>query len=425
MIVQANALHLPLADASVHAIVTSPPYWALRTYAGDHQLQTWPDGWLGQLGSEPSPEMYLEHMRCVFRELWRVLRPDGSLWLNMGDSYQNDTKWGGSSGRKNTGAVAGGYQGQRVRRKTDLDRKRPNAAAYGQFKRRQNKKLVGMPWRLALALQDDGWLLRSEVIWHKASPMPESCVDRPTLAHEHIFLLTRQKKYYYDWFGSREPASGNAHARSAAATAIGRRGVHPKAAGGPNSGMRLAKTPAAQTLGRIQAKQNRSFSAAVVQLTRMRRQRTVWHFGSDRSILPHYAAFPRELARRCIQSATSDRGVCRSCGRQWERIIEKTKVGDWCRDKQQKSAGVNRCKFTANPGESGMRNEHFIDPQCIGWRPTCSCNAGDPVPALVLDPFGGTGTTAVAAYAMGRRAILVDVGYQQMQRQRLGLFANS
>ena len=148
---QANALYLPIADNSVDCVVTSPPYWGLRDYHVDNQL-----------GMESTPEEYCNNMVEVFREVWRVLKPTGTAWLNLGDSY-----------------VGTGHKA---------------------------KDLVGIPWRVAFALQTDGWYLRSDIIWSKPNPMPESVKDRPTKAHEYIFLLTKSKNYYYDADAIGEPA---------------------------------------------------------------------------------------------------------------------------------------------------------------------------------------------------------------------------
>jgi hypothetical protein len=142
-----------------------------------------------QLGLEPTPEAYVANMVAVFREVRRVLRKDGTVFLNIGDSYANDTKWGGASGEKNYTSAAGGYS--RDRKATGL----------------KPKDLVGIPWRLAFALQADGWYLRSEIIWAKPNPMPESVTDRPTKAHEQVFLLTRAPRYFYDADAVREPWS--------------------------------------------------------------------------------------------------------------------------------------------------------------------------------------------------------------------------
>jgi len=160
-----DARDLPIPDNSVDCVVTSPPYWGLRDYDTN-----------GQVGLESTPEEYCTVMVEVFREVWRVLKPTGTLWLNLGDSYASDTK-----GLK-------------------------------------SKDLVGIPWRVAFALQADGWYLRSDIIWSKPNPMPESVTDRPTKAHEYVFLLTKSPRYYYDDDAIKEPStemrSGN-HSRKA------------------------------------------------------------------------------------------------------------------------------------------------------------------------------------------------------------------
>ena len=255
---QGDALKMmqTLPEASVHCCVTSPPYWGLRDYGTakweggaadcDHSYNHGVQGTTGQradrtftaqavykdecrrcgavrvdgqLGLERTPEEYVARMVEVFREVRRVLRDDGTLWLNIGDSYSNDTKWGGTSGGKNATSAAGGYQGQRVRRGTDCDPKRGKRAE-GQPIGRCNgsglkpKDLVGIPWMLAFALRGDGWYLRSEIIWHKPNPMPESVKDRPTKSHEQIFLLAKRECYYYEDEAIREPHSEVSIARA-------------------------------------------------------------------------------------------------------------------------------------------------------------------------------------------------------------------
>jgi DNA modification methylase len=159
-----------LADATVQTCVTSPPYFGLRDY-----------GAAGQIGLESTPEAYVGRLVEVFREVRRVLKLDGTLWLNLGDSYANDTKWGGSTGGKHSGALHGHPVG-RARRSTGL----------------KSKDLIGVPWRVAFALQADGWYLRQDIIWAKPNPMPESVRDRCTKAHEYVFLLAKSKRYFYD-----------------------------------------------------------------------------------------------------------------------------------------------------------------------------------------------------------------------------------
>lgn len=163
---------------SVNCIVTSPPYWGLRDYGVD-----------GQIGHEETPEEYTAVLVDVFREARRVLRGDGTLWLNLGDSYANDGKWGGYSGGKHANGLHGPTGVGRAKRLTNL----------------KPKDLVGIPWRVAFALQADGWWLRSDIIWAKPNPMPESVSDRPTKAHEYLFLLTKSERYFYEADAIREP----------------------------------------------------------------------------------------------------------------------------------------------------------------------------------------------------------------------------
>ena len=171
-----------MPEASVQTCVTSPPYWGLRDYGVD-----------GQIGLEPTPDEYVERLVEVFREVRRVLRDDGTLWLNLGDSYA-------------TGGRGGGMEGERG------DKQRSNAGALLGPKTTpppnlKPKDLVGIPWRVAFALQADGWYLRSDIIWAKPNPMPESVTDRPTKAHEYLFLLAKSGRYYYDADAIREPHS--------------------------------------------------------------------------------------------------------------------------------------------------------------------------------------------------------------------------
>lgn len=164
-----------LPDRSVHCCVTSPPYWGLRDY-----------GEAGQIGLEQSPEEYVAELVAVFREVWRVLRDDGTLWLNLGDSYAGNNSRASNNGRAGFGNPRDGV-----------------------FERigdgLKTKDLVGIPWRVAFALQADGWYLRQDIIWHKPNPLPESVKDRCTKAHEYIFLMSKSPRYYFDYEAIREP----------------------------------------------------------------------------------------------------------------------------------------------------------------------------------------------------------------------------
>lgn len=176
----ALAVAKTLADGSVDCIVTSPPYFGLRNYEVD-----------GQYGLEASPAEYVATMRGLFTELRRVLADDGTLWLNLGDSYASDSKWGGATGGKHAAALHGNTGAGRIRRSTGLP----------------DKNLIGIPWRVAFALQDDGWILRNDVIWNKPNAMPESVRDRLSNRYEHVFLFSKSRQYWFDLDAIRQPCS--------------------------------------------------------------------------------------------------------------------------------------------------------------------------------------------------------------------------
>ncbi len=243
---------LSLPDGSVQCVVTSPPYFGLRDYGVD-----------GQIGLEPTLAEYVATLVSVFREVRRVLRDDGTCWLNLGDSYGrgarvdniNDNKRGLGA---NTGHVS-----------------LTTAGAYGRGAREhlKPKDLMMVPARVALALQEDGWWLRSDIIWAKKNCMPESVTDRPTSSHEHIFLLTKSARYYYDAEAVREESvsdhpSGNGYKRDA----------------------RLSYD------GRGQDEQ--------WQLQAHRNQRNVWHLATEPFPEAHFATFPSEIPRRCIKAGS-------------------------------------------------------------------------------------------------------------------------
>jgi DNA modification methylase len=312
--------------------VTSPPYFGLRDYGED-----------GQIGLEPTLGEYLARLADVFAEVHRVLRPDGTLWLNLGDSYADDSKWGGASGGKNASGKTGG-EGFRRRRQTGIPA----------------KNLIGVPWRVAFALQDAGWILRKAIVWHKPNPTPEAVRDRPTSAHEYIFLFAKQRSYHYDLKGFREPSvsqtpSGNGYKREAR---IGHDGQ-----GGRESDDRW-------------------------QLTDSRQARDVWTIPTVPFPDAHFAVFPPELPRRCIALGTSPR-ACPGCGSPWRRLTERQRLldgepvtGSWEGDDTGRrigAQGVGHWRFTTRV-------------RTLGWHPTCSCGAPAGVRARdleeVLSPVG-------------------------------------
>ena len=261
-----------LRRESVQCVVTSPPYWGLRDY-----------GVRGQIGLERSVEDWIQTLVEVFREIRLVLTPSGTVWLNLGDAYCHGT---GKDRLPTT--LRGPHVPASWSNRAVAQRIRPS----GDLK---TKDLLGMPWRLALALRADGWWLRQDIIWQKSNPMPESVTDRCVTAHEHLFLLTKQARYQFDWHAIQEPVSGTAHARG--------RGVNPKAAksAGRRSRIHLDRdlAHAARPI-----KQNRSFSASVKGLVETRRKRSVWTFATQPYRGAHYATFPAALVTPCVLAGT-------------------------------------------------------------------------------------------------------------------------
>lgn len=371
-ILQGDALELlpGLAPESVQCVVTSPPYWALRNYGIPDS--NWPaiefspmpglpavhcGPWKGCLGQEESVADFVGHVVHVFRLVRNALRGDGTLWVNMGDSYAGAR--GGAQG--STGQCAdrsAAALGVRVRNRTTV------------VDGLKKKDLIGQPWRIAFALQADGWVLRSEVIWHKPSVQPESVQDRCTRAHEHLFMFSKDSDYFSNFAAIREPSTGNAHPRRKLAprSKTGASDLFPETAGTDEPTLSTDRIPHGWAVGSgshaaidhnrpgVHPKANRapagtranaSFSAAVTDLREDRNRRTVWTIPSEPLHEEHFAAFPTKLVEPCILAST-------------------------------------------RPGD------------------------------VVLDPFAGTGTTGRVALAHGRRAVLIEANpaYQAIISRR-------
>lgn len=283
---------------SVQMIVTSPPYWRLRDYGDGEEDDK-------QIGLEPTPEEYTQNLVEVFRLCKRVLRPDGTLWLNLGDCYMGTEH----KGKKHPTIKAG--------------------------------ELVGIPWMVAQALSLDGWYLRCPIIWHKTSSMPTSVKNRPGLNHEYIFLMSKQKSYYYDPFADKSATNNML--------------------------------------------------------------RSVWKMGTTKEKnIKHFATFPVELPIRCIKLGTSEKGCCTACGtpysRKMKEVKKDVKVDKKALLKKKQDRGI------LGGDDCGLKKPPIYR-ETVGWKKECDCDTDEVMPCRVLDIFMGSGTTAVAAEKLKRRWI--------------------
>jgi DNA modification methylase len=518
-----------LPDESVQCVVTSPPYWGLRDYGTaswdggdpDHahvgaEVRSGPPGspkqaskrgsthvYSGdcrcgairqdrQLGLEQTPEEYVAAMVDVFREVKRILRRDGTLWINIGDTYASSAMdlhrvrggrgqaWSGegdvqevlpphgeaavgvATPRAGQGPVAGvapgalgaaeradppapegtssasdGLDGrgvpvlrrdgaavpdagsrperrlqgpQTVEAPADGEGREGGRTARplpdpllelqlregtGWLPSPKPKDLVGIPWRLAFALQADGWYLRSDIIWAKPNPMPESVTDRPTKSHEYLFLLSKSATYHYDADAVREEPA----ARTLEQIEVDRRaGLYDERGDGGIRGVNEHKPEG------VHAVRDSRFRSRTMLNPAGRNRRSVWTIATKPYPGAHFATFPEALVEPCILAGTSEAGACGTCGAPWERILERHGGQSYSTGKSEaKRAQGLATQFSGYA--DGSSGPTFTT---LGFRPTCP-HPGDPVPCVVLDPFAGTGTVGAVAQRLSRRALLIDL----------------
>jgi len=315
-------------------------------------------------------------MVAVFREVWRVLRDDGTLWLNLGSTYAANRSYQIDGTKQVNGSQPGAGstvpQGYKA------------------------KDLVPIPWLVALALQADGWYLRSDIIWSKPNPMPESVTDRPTCAHEYVFLLAKQPKYYYDAEAVKEPST-----------------MHPADwnADGTQKRQSFAR-------GHGNAKNTDAGKEPFRAIAPTRNLRSVWTIATAPCPAAHFAVMPEALVVPCVKAGTSERGCCPECGKPWERVVEKTDKG--FADRTFRSPHRTETPGMTN-GQGATTLAHTIETRTVGWHPGCKCDAGEPQPCVVLDPFLGAGTVGLVAAKLGREWIGVELNpeYAALAQDRI------
>lgn len=403
-----RAMLAALPDGSVQTVVTSPPYFGLRDYGHD-----------GQIGLEETPLHFVNKLVDAFREVRRVLRADGTLWLNLGDSYA-------SQGGAKTTPHLGKHFADRARGQEVISRSKRLPRGEGRWggggaaggDGLKPKDMIGIPWRVAFALQDDGWYLRQDIIWSKPNPMPESVTDRCTKAHEYIFLFSKSERYYFDAEAIAEQSVAlNEHD----ATGHGYSAPGQSKHSGTRRDWINRKSATKQELnGKTSEQKNPAFRA----IRFMRNKRSVWTVTTKAFAGAHFATFPPDLIDSCILAGSSAHGNCAKCGAPWERQTERLESGYDGSKYGERAIAASGGAVSGGTAKStlGSSNGKLVGRrETRGWAPTCKCGTDQTVPAVVLDPFGGAGTTGMVADRLGRDAILIELNpaYVVMAENRL------
>lgn len=323
--------------------------------------------------------MYIGHLILCLREWWRILRDDGVCFVNLGDSYNGSGGYSPNSPANQNGSLQsqGNIKGER------------NRVGRNNIAGLKPKDLCMVPARFALAAQADGWYLRSDIIWHKPNPMPESVTDRCTKAHEYIYMLAKSESYYFDADAIREPHTDLQSV------------IRHKDAGRGTQGYAIASG--------LNDHPQRNSNNGLGGHPAGRNKRSVWTVSTRPYPGSHFACFPPEIPELCIRAGSSQHGVCAKCGSPWRRVVERTDMPD----PSAKGSRFDKGKTAVNGNGRVQGGERHLKID-TGWHPTCNCNCDEVIPATVLDPFVGSGTTLRVAMKLGRSAIGVDISDQYL-----------
>ncbi len=428
-----------IPDESIQCIVTSPPYWGLRDYLNENQL-----------GQEESPQEYLEKLVEVFRECKRILRKDGILILNIGDSYSSFKD--GKSLPDNLREGDGTFVPVANNRNPDILKR------FGL----KPKDLCGVPERLVLMLQADGWYYRSRIAWEKPSCMPYSGKDRPTDSWEPVYLLTKSPNYFYDNEAIKTPAKTGSIERMNRGVSENHKNIDgapgqtphtlgkprrnvkewdPSMAGGGGKEKRRAEGKGDKiylTANRRSVWRDEPFYKLKDNLTKEEieilqdylepiqftdEKTNLWTITNPGFKGGHFACMAPGLVELAVLAGTSEKGHCKSCGKGWVRILEKEKYYDHITsaDGKQTEDSPYFAQTGNGEGTHDIRHGAFSMSNTVGWQKGCKCDTNEVVPGIVFDPFSGAGTTGLVSLRLGRRYIGIELNpeYVKISNERI------